>query len=262
MDPDLSARFPLRRAESSRLSGRRRLRNSHAAITLLSGVALCVVLATPSTAGASASPARVITSTVDAGYSAFPTKAVTTFTGSVSVPTVTCPPSGSVTVEPFVAVHTSGNYLLYEDQVNCASGKATSGGFFASIYPSSGGYDIAAANLADVPGAVVKFTLKVAASGKATMTISDAKSKTSASASAPITGGITNVSAETAVFGSVTPTVVPKFTTITFGAMQIDGKSLGTLAPAKYEIYDGSTLQVSTSTFSKTGTFTNHFVHS
>jgi hypothetical protein len=226
---------------------------------MLTAAALWAMLATPTVAVASV-PRAVVKSTTFAGYIAGVSGTVSTFSGLMSIPSVTCPATGSVTLQPQVAIHTSGNYLLFEDSTDCSGGKATPAGFFASIYLATGGFDIASANLAVSAGDVVRMMLNIT-SGKATMAIIDGKAKTRALATAPVTGSVTNVQAGTAVNGS-TPTVVPHFSTISFIALTVGTASLATLGAARYEIFKGATLQASTSKRSIKGTFKNNFVHS
>jgi len=216
-------------------------------------------MASASVAGAS-TPATTRT-TFFAGYIAGITGTATAFGVHVSIPTMTCPATGSIELQTEVELHTSGNFLVFSNSVSCSDGTATSEGFEAGIFPSSGGFDAAAANLATLPGDSLNMSLKIASSRKATMKISDTTAGTSASATAPVAGSLTSVEAGTGVFGS-SPTVVPQFTPIAFTSLKVGSASLSSLSPGKYEIYNGNRLQVSTGRLSSRGSFTNTFVHS
>jgi hypothetical protein len=261
MDSTLSTRFrKSKTAAAGHLApaGRSVPRWRRLSVTTAGAVVLCGLLAAPAAAVTSRT---VMKSTSFAGYIAGVSGTVSTFTGTVSVPTVTCPATGTMTLEPAVAIHTSGNYLLFDDFVTCSAGTKSSAGFTAAIFLATGGFDIASANLATAPNDVVKLQLTIAGSGAATMKISDATAKTAASATAPVTGSITSVQAGTSVFGG-SPTVVPAFSPVAFGALKVGAASLASLTPAEYEIYNGAQLQLSTSKISKKGSFTNTFVHS
>jgi hypothetical protein len=258
---DRGTHFSLRPTSPASHRGRaggKGFRRSQVGLTMLVATGLCGVLAAPSLAAASV-PRAVVKSTTFAGYDAGVTGTVSTFSGLVSIPTVTCPATGSVTLQPGVLIHTSGNFFRFEESVDCAAGTAPPPAFFASIYLATGGDDIAAASFAVSAGDVVKMLLNIT-SGKATMTIIDAKAKERALASAPVTGTLTSVQVGTSVNGS-TPTVVPRFTTISFIAVKVGTASLATLSVDKYEIYKGNELQVATSKRSTKGTFKNNFVH-
>jgi hypothetical protein len=207
-----------------------------------------------------ASTLSVVHSTSFAGYGASLAGTVTTFSGTMSVPTVTCPATGNTTLEPEVTLDTAGQFIAFFDSINCSGGVASPAFVFASVFPITGGYDTASATLSPAAGDTVRMQLTIA-KGKVTVKISDAKGGTSGSATAPVTGTLTSIDAGTSVYGN-TPNVVPTFTTISFGSLKLGAAALSTLSPTEYAIYNGSTRQVSTSTITAGGSFHNTFVHS
>jgi hypothetical protein len=237
----------------------RRLALMVATATLVGGFA-----ATSVTTAASASVSRSIVKSKNfAGYFASLPTAVSTFTGTLSVPAVTCPATGSVALAPVVALSTSGNTLQFGNSVTCSNGTLSPQSFFAEIFPSGGGGPIATAGLATAPGDVVTMKLAIAA-GVANLKISDARTGASSTASAPVGGLVASVNAGTQVVRFAgTSTVVPSFTPpVAFGTLKFGSATLASLSRTEFEIFNGSTLQVSTSNVSSAGSFKNTFVHS
>jgi hypothetical protein len=51
------------------------------------------------------------------------------------------------------------------------------------------------------------------------------------------------------------------FTSVKYSQLKFDGAFLSTMSPTKYNMYDGSVLQVSTAAISAGGTFSTVFKH-
>src|SRR5438270_5191171 len=196
------------------------------------GSALLLLPANPVSAAAASTH-----TTNFAGYIASVTNSATQFSGSISIPAVTCPASGSTTLAPTADIRTTNNFIQFENQISCANGTATNNGFLAGIYPSTGGTPIADAFIQTAAGDTVKATLTISA-GTGTVKVSDLTAHSSGSAAAPVSGSLTSVQIGTFVFSS--PTVVPNFTTITYGTVKIGPAALSTFSPAQYEIFNGT----------------------
>ncbi len=229
------------------------------AITIV-GAAL-LVLVMPSTAYAA-----VLHAADFAGYSGNVSGAPTTFVGSLTIPTVTnpCPATGPTTVEPVVNLGVSSGYTIgFSAQIVCLSSSNWQWYFNGSVLPAGGSFSNGT-GFPVSPGDVVKMSAKISgAPSKVVVSISDLASLYSGQVTEPMTGSFADIFAATSVSGFTSPLVVPSFTPIKFSGMKLGGLPLGGFGLQEYKMYNGSTLQVSTSSMSSIGaSFSNTFVHS
>jgi hypothetical protein len=234
-------------------------------VTAISTVALVGGLATPALAAS-----RSFLKSSFAGYAATAATGFTTFEGTLTVPTVTCAASPNSELSPIVGVTDTSN----GDSANASFFISCSGGNVdysnSSVDVSAGGSHNSSAATDITPGDVLKFLGRENAKGTTyTMTITDTTTGFSASASAPMSPSFTAINAATYAYcfsgctgGSGAQAPIPSFTPITYGHLTFGGARLGTLSPTGYEMYDGTSLQVSTSKISSVGTFTTKWVAS
>jgi len=201
-----------------------------------------------------------------AGYQGNSSAGITKFTGSVNVPTITCPTTGSPFMDATISLGgSSSGSLNFMWNASCTNGSLSLEGAAAIMcLGSAGGICEPEAQVNAAAGDSLTFSLREnTATSTTTITVINSTEQQTASASAHILLKESVVNAETDISGtkpgSVTP--IPKFTPITFGNLKINGAILSSLHPIEFEMYDGTTLQVATSSISSTGTFTNTFKH-
>jgi hypothetical protein len=194
-----------------------------------------------------------------AGFVASATAPITRFTGTLGVPTLTCPASGDVNITAFV-------YLTDPN-----TGESANFGWFASCSDGTAVYEFAAvgidgganASVTIAPGDTLRFSMRQnAVKGTVTASVQDLATDLSVSATAVIDPAFEDISATTSFCvcaGNVSP--IPSFTPVVFGKLKFDGSPLGSFSPTKYEMYDGSVRQVKTSIISRRGTFSSIFEH-
>jgi hypothetical protein len=206
-----------------------------------------------------AAPSTIIGSDTEAGYSATVSTAITSLSSGLSVPTVTCPATGNLSLlsEFYLkpATGTETGLLGWND--TCTGGVLSQPFAFVDVGGANASINISA-------GDSLKFSLAQATGTSAvTLKVTDATNGLGASVSANVSPSFTIISAVTFVSngstGNVTP--IPSFTPIHFSALKVNGAILTTFTPAEYEMYDGTTLQIATSTISTAGTFTTTFRH-
>ena len=233
-----------------------------AALTCLLGVA-----AAPA---ASASSLPAVKSSNFAGYTASSSSAITTFSGGITLPNVTCPLTGPGS--DFFAVaeiqDTSGNIATLSVGGQCLpvnNGVPSLGPAQIAIYSNfSPSLDVGA-TVGVAEGQTVDATVtEQPGTGITSITITNPATKTSGSASTPLVPTFTSVEAglqQNSFSGPGSFTPIPSFTSFKFHSLKFNGATLATLSPTKSEMYDGPTLQVATSAISATGTFATIFKH-
>ena len=232
-----------------------------------------LVLLTSSVASAlpvSEAPGSVVHTTYFAGYNASVATSVQKVTGTLTVPTVTCPASGYANLNSGVILSGPGS-MFTEVFIICSNGTMPQPPLFevgvnGTSGPDKGGMGSVWAS----PGDKLSFTLKQSASS-ATLVglIEDKTTGYSASATGPgsidpVAGMPLSVEAGTMASGNGSgSTVVPAFAPgFTIGSLRIGTSTLTSFSPTKSEMFHGATLQISTSKISTGGSFTNAFVHS
>jgi len=199
-----------------------------------------------------------------AGYIATSATGITSFTGTLSLPTVTCPATGSPSVEPQIFL--SGDSLYSIDFTwfaGCSNGSLSLIAAEADFCPNAGSFcsPIGAINAA--PGDSLQFAMSESTkTSTTTLKLTDSTKKQTASASVHALLSETSIQAGTLFCcgtGNITP--IPSFTPIKFGNLKFNGAILSSFSPIRYEMYDGTTLQAATSSISATGAFTNTFKH-
>jgi hypothetical protein len=214
------------------------------------------VSATPALAGAR----TIVHSTNFAGYTASSVTSVTSFSGSLSSPTLTCPATGQFTIQPEVRVTSpthQASVSAYE-VLSCSNGSAFGGQFDASVTNAAG--KSAFAGLQVAPGDSLRFKMTESDAGVATILVSNVTAGTTATAAANGVGGLTEITVGTTL-NSPAPTPIPSFTPITFGGLRIGASTLSAFTTTESEIFNGIVLQVSTSAISANGGVVNRFVH-
>ena len=241
------------------------------AARILAAGALSCLLGVAATSAASASNPLVVQSANFAGYNATAASAITTFSGAIKMPTVTCPSTGGGSnFEASVEISdTSGNIAVLGVGGQCSpmnGGAATN--FQAAVQMNrnfSPSLD-AGASVGVAPGQTVHATItENATTGFTSLTIANPTTKASGSASTPLVPSFNDVRAGldqlsfSAPGSSFTP--IPSFTAFSFIGLKFNGATLATLSPTESEMYDGSTLQVATSAFGAGGGFNTIFKH-
>jgi hypothetical protein len=228
-------------------------------------IGLAGALATMLSAPAAATSVVVHTKN-SAGYSATSSTGITRFTGSLNVPTITCPATGSPFMSAFVSLGgASSGSIRFTLDVNCSSGSlflSDAAAFFC--LGSTGGICEPEAQVSAAAGDVLNFSLSEdTKTSTSTVEVINSTEKQTSSASAHTLLSEPSIGAETFIAGSkpgnVTP--IPSFTPIKFSDLKFNGAILSSFSPTKIEMYDGTTLQVATSSISSAGTFTNTFKH-
>jgi hypothetical protein len=233
--------------------------------------ALSLLLGAAATPVASAANPLVVQNPNFAGYSATAPSAITTFSGAIKVPTVTCPSTGG------------GSSFFATAEIGDSSGIFVNFTVGGQCLPVNGGAPTIApasielssnyspsfdtgASVGVAAGQTVRATItEHAATGFTSLTISNPTTKASGSASTPLLPSFKDVQAglqQDAFSGPGTSfTPIPSFTMFSFIGLKYNGATLATLSPTQSEMYDGSTLQVATSAISAAGTFNAIFKH-
>jgi Peptidase A4 family len=197
---------------------------------------------------------RVVHSTFDAGYSAIDSQSITSFTGSLTVPTVTCPATGSRFLESAISMSSGPTADAgFGFSIECTAGVAHYSNSYADVNGASGVTAIAA-------GQTLKFSLVTNTSkGTVTATVSDPASGYAASATAKGPVALTSVDALTITTPS---SPIATFSEVHFQNLKFNGATLSTLGSLqKSDRYNGTTLQISTTMISAKGTFSTVFEH-
>jgi hypothetical protein len=219
---------------------------------------------------ASAVPDSIVHSTSFAGYTASITTAVPTVTGTLTVPTVTCPASGYADVSSGVFLRGTGS-MFSEVFILCYNGAMEQAPLLeVSVNGGSGSNGGSSGTVFVSPGDMLSFSLTDNTTSKTLVgVVKDKTTGYSASATAPgtiepVPGTPLNVQAGTTVTGNGTgSTVVPAFTPgFTIGVLKLGTSTLSAFSPTESEMFNGTTLQISTSKILTGGSFTNTFVHS
>ena len=156
-------------------------------------------------------------------------------------------------------------FIVFTLDAQCSSGSLfllSATAFFC--FSSTGGICEPEAQVNAAAGDVLNFSLSEdTKTSTSTVEVINSTEKQSSSASAHTLLSEPSITAQTSISGSkpgnVTP--IPSFTPIKFSDLKFNGAILSSFSPFKYEMYDGTTLQVATSSISSAGTFTNTFKH-
>jgi hypothetical protein len=232
--------------------------SGRAALVTVTAVFLLGVTSAPA---ASALGKVVVHSTSFAGYAAAAQSGIATFSGTITIPALTCPSTGSVDINSYVFLFNRSSTAGAVAQVlaSCVNGSAIYRGAYAQVESSSSPTAVwAATSTSDVPGQQIRFTIAVHASS-VTASVRNLTTGTSGSLNFPVTTSpsYTSITAGTAFSSSP----IPSFTKVVFGALKFNGVSLAFLSPTTYDMYNGTTLQVAPGAFSTAGTFADIFSH-
>lgn len=204
-------------------------------------------------------PSTIIDTETSAGYAATLTVPITSLSGALSVPTVTCPSTGTLSLlsEFYLKPTTTTEAGLLGWNDTCTAGVLGQPFAFVDV-------DGANASINISPGDALKFSLtETTGSSIVALKVADATNDLGATVTASVNPSFTTLSALTFVSnggtGNVTP--IPSFTPIHFGSLKVNNAALTTYTPTEYEMYDGSTLQIATSAISTAGAFTTTFKH-
>jgi hypothetical protein len=236
---------------------------------VVAGVLACLLGVVASTA-ASAAGFAVSKNANFAGYDATASTPITTFSGGITLPTVTCPTTGSGS--SFFAEVDLGDAFGTVAILSVGGQCLPANNGVATIFPASiqlisnvsPSLD-AGASVGLAAGQTVNATITVnTGAGMTSLTITNPATKTKGSASTPLAPSFTSVNAgldQTAFSGPGNVTPIPTFTAFTFSGLKFNGATLATLSPTESEMFDGSTLQVATSTIAANGSFSTIFKH-
>jgi hypothetical protein len=241
-----------------------------AARILVAGALSCL-LGIAATPAASASNPLIAQSPGFAGYNATAPSAITMFSGSIKMPTVTCPLTGGpssfgANVE---IQDTSGNIAAFTVGGQCSpmnGGPPTISPASIQLVSNFSPSLDAGASVGVVAGQTIHATItEHATTGFTSLTITNPTTRASGSASTPLVPSFTGVQAGLQQFSLSGPgtsfTPIPTFTMFSFIGLKFNGATLATLNPTESEMYDGSTLQVATSAIAAGGTFNTIFKH-
>lgn len=204
-------------------------------------------------------------STDSAGYSATYSAGLGNFSGSLTVPTVTCPSGVDDSMYADIdLLNASGQTASAGWLLQCNGGSLEYINSFIevenTIHDSTGDTDISA-------GDVINFNgVENTTAGTYTLTLTDKTTGWSTTSAEPIAPSFTSLNAglyfncTSGCSGNgVSP--IPTFTTVPFNKLTFNNTSLASFSPTKFQLYNGSTLQVSVGAVAKSGTFTDTFVH-
>ena len=199
-----------------------------------------------------------------AGYSVIAGSPITSFSGTLNVPKVTCPATGSSGMSAVISLSdpSSAGSASFGWSANCSGGSAQYDDSFAGLILDG---RFAGTDTTIAPGDSLKFSMTQSTTkGTVKVTVIDETNKLSGTATAHIDPSLTDLAAETSFFvggssGVVTP--IPSFTPVVFGSLKFNGVALSSLNPTKIEMYDGIVLQVATSSIGSSGTFSTTFRH-
>jgi hypothetical protein len=215
---------------------------------------------------ASASTEPTTASAQAAGYVVGVVSPITSFAGSLTVPSsVGCPSTtGSPGPDMISYVVLLGNTAQVSMgwEIDCSSGAPDYVDGFArlSVFNSSS----SEATVQIRGGDSLRFDFVENVSGDtATTTVTDKTTGFSSTATGPMSGTLTAINALTWFPsdgpGPVTP--IPSFNPIRFAKLTFNGDLITSLDNTRLKMYDGSTLQVTTSQISTSGTFYTTFKH-
>ena len=215
-------------------------------------------------APAAAAPA-VVHSKDFAGYKATSSTGITGFTGTLNLPSVTCPATGSPSLEPQIFLSGDSLYSIdFSEFLGCSNGSPSLIAAEADFCPNAGSSCSPIGGVEPAPGDSLQFAMSEnTKTSTTTLKLTDSTKKQTASASVHALLSETGIQAGTSFCcgtGNITP--IPSFTPIKFGNLKFNGAILSSFSSTSYEMYDGTTLQAATSSISSTGTFTNTFKHS
>ncbi len=212
--------------------------------------------------GATAGP-LVVRSPNVAGYNATDPSPVTSFSGTLSVPALTCPATGNLQMLAQVSLvdPATADQADFQWSIACISGTALYSSATAYVGTYATGFGQAA--IAAVAGDTLKLAMSEdSVKGTVTVKITDTSNRQTASAKVPLQASLTALSAQIDFpTGTANVTPIPTFTNVRFGDLKYNGAILSSLSPTNTEMYDGTTLQVSTSPISAAGTFSTVFKH-
>jgi hypothetical protein len=232
--------------------------------------ALTCLLGVTAAPSASASGTAAVQTTNFAGYNATASSPITTFSGGINLPTVTCATTGNGS--SFFAQtqieDTSGNVAAFSVGGQCLpvnggtpSAVTATVALFSNFSPSLD----AQTSVGIAAGQTVNATVTENSGTRMTsVTIANPTTKTRGSASTPLVPSFTMVQAglqQISFSGSGSFTPIPTFTSFKFVGLKFNGATLATLSPTELEMSDGSTLQVATSSIATNGTFRSIFKH-
>jgi hypothetical protein len=215
-----------------------------------------------------AAPAGAATSPDSAGYTAMASSPITTFSGGITVPTPTCPGTGQVEMDMDISLIDSTTFtgVQFDAYLSCFDGQLASGFLDASVgFGSSSQGSLAAVSVS--PGDVLKLSMvENATKGTTSVAVTNETTGFSATASGKVLPSLTQISAKTSFSGSSGPggtiSPIPSFKSVKYSNLKFNGAFLSTMSPTKYNMYDGTVLQVSTTAISTTtGTFSTVFKH-
>ena len=235
------------------------------------GAGALVLSVTP--AGATATTTGIVHTGNFAGYTASTPAGTTSVTTRMRVPTLSnCPATGSVTILPNLNWgDTSGDSAFGIAVESCNNGTVTSAIVEAGVQT---GTTPTITTLPASAGDAVSVSISYSAStGRITVHVTDTTKATKTSASKIWASAPQALAVGTSVSGSAGAppySPLPSFQTLSFSGVEAHGAAgtaptaLAAMAPARFEIYDGTTLQVATTAInSTTGTsFSTHFHHS
>jgi hypothetical protein len=205
-------------------------------------------------------------SSTQAGYSATASSPITSFTGSIDAPLATCPSSGDVgmfmriqLVDPSTQEGVSFLPLLI-----CNGGTVSNYIAEAQVNGPSGHNSVVDVDV--TPGDILKFTLtQNTTKGTTTGKVEDVTTGFSGTVFAKIAPSMTSISAltyfctTTTSCSNVSP--IPSFSKVTYSHLTFNGALLSSLSPTRYDLKDGTVLQVTTSKISTLGSFSTTFEH-
>jgi hypothetical protein len=209
--------------------------------------------------GTQARAPSAVKSTVFAGYQA--TVAAGSATSSAAqykLPALTCT-SANRGITPVAGVGVNGNTTFSSAFVftGCQNGKAV---YFPALVIN--GSETNYTTTAFHAGNVIKVSARVSTAGT-TVSATDATTSVTKKRTGP--GASSSVAyvgdSDWAVNGTILG--VPNFGTLSFTGCSVDGKSLASSHPAKYQRVNGTTVQITSGALSSTGTaFPTHYKHS
>jgi hypothetical protein len=183
-------------------------------------------------------------------------KGFESFTGSMNVPRVTCPKTGSAGVESAVTFETTaGDSLSYEWSASCNSGTADYQATDVAIHTSSG---YAEGSTTDGVGDNLAMSMTYAKSGLLTARMKDLHSGLTATAEDSVTGTLTSIYA----YVTYTYNSLPRFTKAQFNDLKFGSELFGSLTNTQYDLYSGTTELASSSSVSSTGSFSDTWLAS
>jgi hypothetical protein len=227
---------------------------ARAGATVLVAMGAVTLVASPTFA----TPTSIIPTQNEAGYTATSPVPISSFGENLNVPTVTCPATGNVQLvsEIFLQQTTTTEDGLIGWNETCTNGTLNPLYAFADVGGANASINIS-------PGDELRLSgTEPTPNGAVTLKLSDSNNNLGATVTA-VSPSFTTVSALTFVSnggsGNITP--IPTFTRINFGSLKVNGATLTALSPEEFEMFDGATLQVATTSIGSAGTFSTIFKH-